>query len=59
MTLTFNLPSLTANILPVVASNPIARLATAPDTAFFHWTKGWFEPLSSAESCKIASASLP
>lgn len=58
LTLTFILPSLTANILPTAAINPIAALAPAPDTAFFHWTQALFGPLSLAESYKISSASL-
>ncbi len=58
LTLTFILPSLTGNIHPTAAINPVSALAAAPDTTFFHWT-GWLVgPLSLAESYKIASARL-
>lgn len=58
LTLTFILPSLTANIHPTAAINPIAALAPAPDSTFFHWTGALLGPLSLGESYKVASAGL-
>lgn len=58
LTVTFILPSLTANIHPTAAINPISALAPPPDTAFFHWT-GWLVgPFSVAESFKWLAAGL-
>jgi len=58
LTLTFILPSLTANIHPTAAINPISALAPAPDTPFFHWTGYLIGPFSIAESFKYVSAGL-
>jgi ABC-type transport system involved in multi-copper enzyme maturation permease subunit len=56
LTVTFILPSLTANIHPTAAINPISALAPAPDSAFFDWS-GWLVgPFSIAESFKYLSA---
>lgn len=58
LTVTFILPSLTANIHPTAAINPISALAPPPDTAFFHWSGWLIGPLSLAESFKFLSAGL-
>ena len=58
LTLTFILPSLTANIHPTAAINPISALAPPPDTRFFHWTGALIGPFSLAESFKYLSAGL-
>lgn len=58
LTVTFILPSLTGNIHPTAAINPVSALAAAPDTAFFHWTGWLLGPFSLAESYKIAAARL-
>ncbi len=56
LTVTFILPSLTANILPTAAINPISALAPAPDSAFFDWSGLLIGPFSIAESFKYLSA---
>lgn len=58
LTVTFILPSLTSNIHPTAAINPISALAPAPDTPFFHWTGYLIGPFSIAESFKYLSAGL-
>ena len=58
LTVTFVLPSITGNIHPTAAINPISALAPAPDSAFFHWTGMLVGPLSVAESFKYLSADL-
>lgn len=58
LTVTFILPSLTSNIHPTAAINPISALAPPPDTSFFQWTGWLFGPLSIAESFKYLSAGL-
>jgi ABC-type transport system involved in multi-copper enzyme maturation permease subunit len=58
LTVTFILPSLTANIHPTAAINPISALAPAPDSAFFHWTGWLIGPFSVAESFKWLAAGL-
>ena len=58
LTVTFILPSLTANIHPTAAINPISALAPPPDTAFFNWTGWLLGPLSVAESFKYLAAGL-
>lgn len=58
LTVTFILPSLTSNIHPTAAINPISALAPAPDTPFFHWTGYLVGPFSIAESFKYLSAGL-
>ncbi len=58
LTITFILPSLTANIHPTAAINPISALAPPPDTPFFHWTGALIGPFSLAESFKYLSAEL-
>lgn len=58
LTLTFILPSLTANIHPTAAINPISALAAPPDTAFFHWSGWLMGPFSIAESFKFLAAGL-
>jgi len=58
LTVTFILPSLTGNIHPTAAINPISALAPPPDTAFFHWTGWLLGPLSVAESFKYLAAGL-
>jgi len=58
LTVTFILPSLTANIHPTAAINPISALAAPPDTAFFHWTGMLIGPFSIAESFKYLAAGL-
>ena len=56
LTVTFILPSLTANIHPTAAINPISALAPAPASAFFEWSGWLIGPLSIAESYKYVSA---
>ncbi|KEO55024.1 ABC transporter permease [Thioclava pacifica] len=58
LTVTFILPSLTGNIHPTAAINPISALAPPPDTTFFHWTGWLIGPFSVAESFKWLSADL-
>lgn len=58
LSVTFILPSLTSNILPTAAINPISALATPPDSIFFHWTGRAIGPFSIAESYKYISAEL-
>lgn len=58
LTVTFLLPSLTANIHPTAAINPISALAPPPDTSFFHWTGLLIGPFSIAESFKYLAAGL-
>ena len=58
LTVTFILPSITGNILPTAAINPISALAPAPDTPFFNWSGALIGPLSLAESFKYLSAEL-
>lgn len=56
LTLTFILPSLTSNIHPTAAINPISALAPPPDSSFFQWM-GWvIGPVSIAEAFKYLSA---
>ncbi len=58
LTVTFILPTLTANIHPTASLNPVVALATAPDTAFFHWT-GWaIGTFSLAQAFTYLSAGL-
>lgn len=56
LTLTFIFPSLTSNIHPTAAINPIASLAPAPDSAFFSFFSVVLAPFSFAENFKILSA---
>jgi len=58
LTVTFILPSLTANIHPTAAINPISALAPPPDTPFFQWTGWLLGPFSVAESFKYLAADL-
>jgi len=58
LTVTFILPSLTANIHPTAAINPVSALAPAPDSAFFHWSGWLLGPISIAESFKWLAAGL-
>jgi ABC-2 type transport system permease protein len=58
LTVTFILPTLTGNIHPTAAINPVSALATAPDSAFFAWTGWLLGPLSVGESYKFAAAAL-
>lgn len=58
LTVTFILPSLTANIHPTAAINPVSALAPAPDSAFFHWSGWLLGPISIAESFKWLAAEL-
>lgn len=58
LTVTFILPSLTANIHPTAAINPISALAAAPESAFFQWSGSLIGPVSIAESFKYLSASV-
>lgn len=58
LTLTFILPSLTGNIHPTAAINPIAALAPPPDSAFFQWAGWLLGPVSLAENYKFAAAQL-
>ncbi len=58
LTVTFILPSLTGNIHPTAAINPISALAAPPDTTLFHWTGWLIGPFSVAESFKYLSAQL-
>lgn len=56
LTVTFILPSLTGNIHPTAAINPISALAAAPASAFFDWSGWLIGPFSIAESYKYISA---
>ncbi len=58
LTVTFILPSLTSNIHPTAAINPISALASPPDSRFFDWSAWLLGPLSLAESFKYLSAAL-
>ncbi|GAB4387315.1 ABC transporter permease [Albidovulum sp.] len=58
LTVTFILPSLTGNIHPTAAINPISALAPPPDTTFFHWSGWLIGPFSVAESFKWLAAGL-
>lgn len=58
LTVTFILPTVTANIHPTAAINPVSALAPAPDSAFFHWSAIIVGPFSVAESFKYVSAGL-
>ncbi len=58
LTVTFIFPSLTANIHPTAAINPVSAMAPPPDTTFFHWTGWLIGPFSIAESFKYLSAQL-
>ncbi len=58
LTATFILPSLTSNIHPTAAINPISALAPAPASTFFDWSAWLIGPLSIAESFKYLSAQL-
>ncbi|TPE52390.1 hypothetical protein FJM67_08095 [Maribrevibacterium harenarium] len=56
ITLTFIFPSLSANIHPTAAINPISSLAATPDNAFFHFSQQFLAPFSTVESFKSLSA---
>ncbi len=58
LTVTFIFPSLTANVHPTAAINPISALALPPDAPFFHWTGALVGSVSIAESFKYLSAKL-
>lgn len=58
LTVTLILPTLTGNIHPTAAINPVSALAAAPDSAFFGWTGWLLGPLSLGESYKFAAAAL-
>ncbi len=58
LTVTFILPSLTANIHPTAAINPVSALAAPPDTMLFQWSSWLIGPISLAESFKFLSAGL-
>ena len=58
LTLTFILPSITANIHPTAAINPVSALALAPDSAFFHWSGQIIGSVSLAESFKFLASGL-
>jgi ABC-type transport system involved in multi-copper enzyme maturation permease subunit len=58
LTLTFIFPSLTANIHPTSAINPISALALPPDSAFFHGTRAFIGSLSLADDFKYLAAGL-
>tara|TARA_R110002096_G_scaffold76381_1_gene180571 strand:+ start:82 stop:1032 length:951 start_codon:yes stop_codon:yes gene_type:complete len=56
LTASFILPSLTANIHPTAAINPISALAPGPASTFFDWSGWLIGPFSIAESFKYLSA---
>lgn len=55
---TFILPTLTSNVNPTAALNPVSALAPRPDTAFFDWTTSLLGPISVTDGYKLVAAHL-
>lgn len=56
LTMTFILPQITSNILPVAALNPVTALANPPSSTFFQLTGALLGPFSLAETYRILAA---
>jgi len=58
LTVTFIIPQLTANVLPMAALNPLKSMTAAPTGAFFAFTGAALTPFSIAEAYRALSAIL-
>ncbi|MBL4692702.1 MAG: ABC transporter permease [Magnetovibrio sp.] len=58
LTVTFIIPQLTANVLPMAALNPLKAMAPAPSGAFFVFTQSVLTPISFAEAYRALAATL-
>ena len=58
LTLTFILPTLTANIHPTASLNPVVAMAPPPDAAFFTFTGWTLGPVSLSQAYTWVSAGL-
>jgi len=58
LTITFIIPQMTANVLPMAALNPLKAMVAAPSGAFFAFTGAVLTPLSLGEAYRALSAIL-